>query len=191
MPSHPRQIKAERLAYWYLRLNGYLTIPNFVVHPDPGTGMDQRTDVDVLGVRFPYRSELLINPMKDDPAIILDKKKPVIVIAEVKTNLCNLNGPWTNPDQQNMHRVILAIGTHKQAEVDAVAQGLYEHGYYSNGEYLISLACLGQESNRSLAQRYPKVPQITWSHVLAFVYKRFSEYYDPKRAHRQWDQEGQ
>ena len=36
---------------------------------------------------------------------------------------------------------LFGIAPHKHAEVDAVAQGLYEHGYYSNGEYLISLAC--------------------------------------------------
>jgi len=53
-------ITSEQLAYWYLRLNGFLSISNFVVHPD--TGGQQRTDVDILGVRFPYRAELLFNP---------------------------------------------------------------------------------------------------------------------------------
>ncbi len=47
-------IKYEQLGYWYLRLNGFLTIPNFVVHPD--VGHNQETDVDILGVRFPLQS---------------------------------------------------------------------------------------------------------------------------------------
>ena len=45
------EITAGQLAYWYLRLNGLLNIPDFVVHPEQGG--NQRTDVDVLGVRFP------------------------------------------------------------------------------------------------------------------------------------------
>ena len=27
-------VSSEALGYWFLRLNGFLTIPNFVVHPD-------------------------------------------------------------------------------------------------------------------------------------------------------------
>src|SRR2546421_2682459 len=62
--SETVEIKSEQLAYWYLRLNGFLSIPNFVVHPDEGRR--QRTDVDLLAVRFPYRSENLRRPMRDD-----------------------------------------------------------------------------------------------------------------------------
>jgi hypothetical protein len=53
-------IKTEKLVYWYLRLNGFLTIENFVVHPDQSR--EQRTDVDIIGVRFPFRAELLKKP---------------------------------------------------------------------------------------------------------------------------------
>jgi hypothetical protein len=74
------KIKSEKLTYWYFRLNGFLTIPNFVVHPD--RGREQGTDVDILGVRFPYRAELLENPMSDDE-VFTTKDKPYIVIAEV------------------------------------------------------------------------------------------------------------
>jgi len=27
-------VSSDALGYWFLRLNGFLTIPNFVVHPD-------------------------------------------------------------------------------------------------------------------------------------------------------------
>jgi len=77
-------IGTEKLVYWYLRLNGFLTIENFVVHPDQGR--DQRTDVDILGTRFPYRSELLKNSMKDDKKVILNENKIVIILGEVKKN---------------------------------------------------------------------------------------------------------
>ena len=70
-------IQPERLAYWYLRLNGFLTIPNFVVHPD--TGSNQETEVDVLGVRFPYRAENLDDPMEDDSYFTTVRDKPFVV----------------------------------------------------------------------------------------------------------------
>jgi len=45
------KIKSEKLAYWYFRLNGFLTIPNLLVHPDRGT--EHRTEINILGVRSP------------------------------------------------------------------------------------------------------------------------------------------
>lgn len=27
------RIVADRLAYWFLRMNGFMTVPNFIVHP--------------------------------------------------------------------------------------------------------------------------------------------------------------
>ena len=74
-------INPEHLAYWYFRLNGFMTTVNFVVHPDEGC--EQRTEVDLLGVRFPHRAELLSQPMPDDTPFIQETKRPYVVIAEV------------------------------------------------------------------------------------------------------------
>ena len=51
------RISAESLAYWYLPLNGFLGIRNFIVHPD--TGPNQRIDVEILAVRSFPRGESL------------------------------------------------------------------------------------------------------------------------------------
>ena len=48
-------LQPEKVAYWYFRLNGYLQIENFVIHPGRRGG--QRTDADLLAVRFPHRAE--------------------------------------------------------------------------------------------------------------------------------------
>jgi len=76
-------MSAEELAYWYFRLNGFLNIPNFVIHPD--TGSEQRTDVDLLGVRFPYRSELLLNSMRDDEMFRRVREKAYVVFLRIDT----------------------------------------------------------------------------------------------------------
>lgn len=68
-PQHDRQrSKAERLASWYFRLNGFLTTENFIVHPD--SGADQRTDADILAVRFAHRAENRLRPMVDDATVV-------------------------------------------------------------------------------------------------------------------------
>ena len=115
IPGTPRPIhlNPEKVAYWYLRLNGFLQIEDFYVHPPGRHGA--RTDADLLAVRFPHRAERLFdNPddtMQDDFAgLALSGDQIDVVIAEVKAGRCALNGPWTNPDRQNVHRVLAAIG---------------------------------------------------------------------------------
>jgi hypothetical protein len=53
-PARER-LDADKAAYWYFRLNGFLQIENFVVHPERRGS--QRTDADLLGVRFRHRAE--------------------------------------------------------------------------------------------------------------------------------------
>jgi hypothetical protein len=182
------EISSEKLAYWYLRLNGFLTITNFIVHPD--FGRSQRTDVDILGCRFPYRQELLENSMLDDESIILSNGKTTIVIAEVKRRVCNLNGPWTKPEMKNMQRVLHAVGAFHDQEISAVASGLYEKGTYENKTHLITLLCFGEQKNPEIEKTHPAVPQILWNDVLAFIFKRFKSYMMQKSMHPQWDSDG-
>lgn len=112
----PYLVSSEALGYWFLRLNGFLSIPNFVVHPD--TGSRQGTDVDVLGVRFAYRKENRQRPMKDFDWFRRHRDKAFVALAEVKTGICRLNGPWTAPEQENMQRVLSVLGMLAPHEID-------------------------------------------------------------------------
>lgn len=182
------KITAEQLAYWYLRLNGFLTIRNFIVHPD--TGSEQRTDADILGVRFPHRAELQTNPMVDDEPFVQFKDRPYIIIAEVKSKTCNLNGPWTDPNKENLQRVLRAIGVFPEDQVETAAKSIYASGVFSHTEYRFTLACLGETANPDIDNKFPDVPQILWNTVLSFIYNRFIKYRDQKVSHGQWDEAG-
>ncbi|MBI1955224.1 MAG: hypothetical protein HYS38_02410 [Acidobacteria bacterium] len=184
----PMQITAEQLAYWYLRLNGFLTIQNFIVHPD--TGSEQRTDADILGVRFPYRAELRPNPMVDDDPFVQFTDRPYIIIAEVKRRLCNLNGPWTEPEKENLQRVLRAIGPFAENQVEPVARAIYTYGVFSNTTYNLTLACFGESANSEIKKKFPQIPQILWDKVLTFIYNRFITYPNQKASHPQWDDAG-
>ncbi len=181
-------ITSEQLGYWYLRLNGFLTISNFVVHPD--TGGEQRTDVDILGVRFPHRAELLLNSMVDDRPFTEIRDKPYIIIAEVKRQECNLNGPWVRPEHQNIQRVLRAVGAFLESEVQKVAQDVYKTGVFWNESYYLSLCCFGERPNAEIRRRYPHVPQKLWDEVLRFIYDRFRQYRTQKASHGQWNRAG-
>jgi len=179
------QIRAERLAYWYLRLNGFLTTENFVVHPDSGS--NQETDVDVMGIRFPYRQENLVDPMQDDTTLNYPDNKILIILGEVKLGECALNGPWTNRSRNNMYRVLMAIGAIKKDEAITVAEELYTKGYYKNDEYEIGLLLFGKHKNIDINERLPHIRQVTWNQILTFIFHRFKKYRRTKGSHGQWD----
>ena len=112
----PQRWGAERLAYWDFRLNGFLTTENFIVHPD--IDPNQRTDADLLAGRFAQRSENLSRPMKDDLTVASCKTFANVIIAEVKTGACALNGPWTNPRAEDMKRVLKAVGCVPESAIE-------------------------------------------------------------------------
>jgi hypothetical protein len=184
-------IRSEKLAYWYFRLNGFLTIENFIVHPNSGS--QQETEIDIIAARFPYRTELPENehPMQDDECLILKPNKIRIVLAEVKARRCRINPAWTNPNKENMPQIISALGPFEGETVMLVSDEIYKHGYYEDENFVVSLCCVGQEENLKIHVQFPDVPQLTWNHVLSFIYDRFSKYEIYKRQHQQRDSTGQ
>lgn len=193
--SQQDSLDPEKVAYWYFRLNGFLQIENFVVHPEKRGG--QRTDADLLAVRFPYRAERLF----DDPnAIMVDDERHLalsrdlidVVIAEVKTNQpCTLNGPWTQEDSQNVHRVLAAIGCVPHDCIDKAAMDIYRAGVHaSDFGHRIRLVAVGREYSDALAVAYPDVTQLTWVNMLEFIWDHFHTYRQQKTQVDQWDAQG-
>jgi hypothetical protein len=179
-------IKTEQVAYWFFRLNGCLNIVNFLVHHERRGR--EGTEVDILAVRFPHRRELAMSgePMRDHPIFDSDGQIDVI-ISEVKTGRCDLNGPWTDPDKQNMHRVLYAVGAFPEDQVPCIADSLYEQQFYNGVQFRVRLFALGQRTNPQLPQQ---VVQLTWEQILTFIYERLRRYWSIKAQHRQWDRHG-
>lgn len=188
-----RPLKPERVAYWYFRLNGFLQIENFVIHPGGRGG--QRTDADLLAVRFPNRRELLFDhpvPMHDD---VVNLQSPLdrvdVVIAEIKTNeKCRLNGPWTEKDKQNVDRVLAAIGCLEEEQIATAASEIYRNGSFRTESLQVRLVAVGRDANAELAERYKQVTQVTWTQILKFIWERFRIYRNQKTDIEQWDAVG-
>jgi len=181
-------MKYEALAYWYFRLNGFLTTVNFVLHPRRGGS--QRTDADILGIRFPYRAEFPEGTESDEPEFA-GTLLPFFVIAEITRGECKLNGPWTDPDRGNIGAVLSAIGVYPPETVSAIAQLLYRDGRGEQSGTIGSLFCVGNAQNSTLRSRYPAVPQKTWGEITAFIWRRFRAHRTTKTDVEQWDSTGQ
>ncbi|MBI3934561.1 MAG: hypothetical protein HY316_07685 [Acidobacteria bacterium] len=180
------KFKRERLVYWYLRLNGFLTIENFVVHPERSGS--QRTDADILAVRFRNRKELFVNPMEDDPRVCECGTLCNVIIAEAKRNRCDLNGPWTHREKKNINRVLRAMGCFAPNENDRVAESLYSVGRYDSSCVTCRLFAFGESTNDQL--KIPVQQQVIWKEAIDFIVKRFKEYRNQKRDVGQWSEDG-
>lgn len=180
---------SEQLAYWFFRLNGCLTIVNFVLHSEDINSLSQRTDADILALRYPYRKELIMSghPMQDHQLFDNTAGKSDLIIAEVKRGRCNLNGPWTNPSKRNIDRVLYAIGAFPENMVEEIAQSLYERGRYEGDSIRLRLVAIGRETNQQLEG---KAVQLTWSEITRFIFERFKQYRRIKSQHEQWDECG-
>lgn len=80
----------EDLAYWYLRLNGFVPMTDYVLHEVPG--LEQASDVDLLALRLPHVQEPVGGRGDEDwdgwfatTAGIELTERCIAVIGEVKT----------------------------------------------------------------------------------------------------------
>jgi len=176
----------ERLAYWYFRLNGFFSTENFIVHPD--RGRDQRTDADLLAVRFSHRAENLQRPMEDDLRVASCNTFANVIIAEVKTSECRLNGPWTNPELLNMQRVAKSMGCVPDAALTEACQSLYRTGKWLDANTTIRLFAIGETRNPALI--VGEEQQLTWSEIIQFCKQRFKSYEREKSSVGQWSEDG-
>ncbi len=184
---------AERLAYWYFRLNGFLTIENFILHDEEGG--PPRTEIDLIALRLPYRREALrdyggvVEFMEDAPQFS-EKQIPIAAFVEVTTGQCKLNGPWTDKEKGNLPRALRALGVVPSDEVCDVAEHLYENGQYQLPSIEIGLIAIGKKKNPDLTERMPSVPQLFWDDIKGFIFDRFAKYQKIKRERPQWDMDG-
>lgn len=192
-PEPQRVLKTEDVAYWYFRLNGFFQIENFVVHPSRRGS--QRTDADLLAVRFPHRAERLIDDpddiMQDDVAGIgLEDDLVDILIVEIKASRCALNGPWTEDERENVHRVLAAIGCFPPHLIHEAAHAIYREGVYRKPPLRVRLIAVGRYRDDELLERFPEVKQLVWEEMLSFIWDRFNKYRRQKTQVQQWNHTG-
>ena len=90
-----------------------------------------------------------------------------------------------------MHRVLTAVGAIRSEHIGAAAESLYAEGVYDTLDVNLTLCCVGGKMSREIFKQFPKVPQLIWPDIAAFIYRRFQRYFGQKLSHPQWDETGQ
>jgi hypothetical protein len=180
-----RYYKSQDIAEWFLRLNGFLTITNFVVHPIFRRGSAQ-TDGDILGVRFPFRAELRESgeALLDDK-MFLEPPRIDFVIAEVKRGACRLNDSWRDPERRIIEYVLNAAGLIHEPMIKQAAAALYRSASYDDGSCRMRMFAFGSERDSNVP-----ATQVVWAETLGFIYRRFLEHRLRKSDHDQWGEVG-
>jgi len=97
--------RAELIASWYLRFNGYFPLTSFILHDAGATKQPggQITDADILAIRLPHTEEIIEGPtetirVKTDPQLDVTGDLTDFIIAEVSSGECKFN--WLNETNQ-------------------------------------------------------------------------------------------
>lgn len=192
---------AEERAYWYLRLNGFFLLTDFVVHKSPIIKDDicnikYRRDIDLIGIRFPYVWEE-IGGQQDDFDSILPQQcgdyksyeslgKPFAVICEVKSG--------DNYDQDKLNISMENQETKSAIEVALKRIGICPHEEITS-EYIDNFSCnrfinMGGYAvakvlfSNSPTRDYQKYCSINLDDARKFILKRILNYIDEKQASR-------
>jgi hypothetical protein len=178
--------RSEDLAYWYLRLNGCLTVSNFYLHPPHKGGA--LAEADIVGVRFPGRAEF--DDKNADDALFAQEDATIFLIAEAKASgECSLNASWTR-DSKALSYVLRRFGPVAAGKEEGIAETWIRTGGYKDSSLRCFFLCLAARYSECLRSNYPEIQQRTWEEILQFFHRRFSTHRKRKLDHSQWDSVG-
>lgn len=190
----------ERFVAAYLRLNGYFTVPNFIVHAagDPSRISDGQvgnfTETDVIAVRMPYSQEITGKlRIANDPLLVGGAAERIdVVIAEVKSgNQNNPNSVWREMKANEAIRYIVRfIGLHPEAEIERVATALATNFRLEEARCRIRYVLFCSEVNRHYREK--GVSHITFAQMISFILHErgqcwIEENIGVASVHNQWD----
>lgn len=197
--SHDSSRRFERFVTWYLRFNGYFTVPNFVVHAgdDPGqiSGVVRnRTEVDTLAVRLPYSREMSGTEFLTHPTLVNGAEGRFdVVIAEVKSGESNSPNPtWQQPDRvSDVEYLLRFIGWHRdETEIQKAAKQLQANYTFEDADVRLRYIIFSQKENRAWSDRHVKY--ITFEDCIQFISEKRGQSWAQsgiglRSMHDQWD----
>jgi hypothetical protein len=130
----------ETLGYWYLRLNGFISMRNFVLHR---RNIDDRptADTDLLAVRFPHVYEQVGGqPMDWDRERFrrwgIDLDRNVALIVEVKTG--RVNPQILGGRDERLRAALRRLGIFEREHADELAAALSDRALVQINSWTIA-----------------------------------------------------
>ena len=171
---------SEWTCVWYLRLNGYFTMPNFIAHGRPAA----KTDVDVLAIRLGHSFEA--NFQDDKGQLKIPDRGTDVVFVEVKEDyIGTLNGPWANRAVGALDYVLKRVGIVPASHVKAVADALYDKRSFIGDGFTVRICAFGASASKGLVSQ--GIIFVDWKSVFEFIHNRFRDNNEFKRDHCVWD----
>lgn len=193
--------KYERSVTSYLRLNGYFTVPNFIVHAadDPGRIMADHvgnyTETDIIGVRMPYSREMTGRLHIANHELLIDGPdgKIDVVVAEVKSGKDNRPNPvWRGANAKRAACYIARfVGLHGDDETHVVGDALATTFRYENDRSRFRYIVFAVGPNAHYQKK--GVSYITFEQAISFIVQvRGQSWIDSNigvaSSHHQWDE---
>jgi hypothetical protein len=193
--------KYERFVASYLRLNGYFTVPSFIVHAadDPTRICVDRvgnyTETDIIAVRMPYSREVTgrLHVENHDLLIAGANEKIEVVIAEVKSGNDNKpNRVWRGAEaKQTACYIARFVGLHVESELQPVGDALATAFRFEDERCRFRYVVFAINSNSHYRKK--GVSYITFDQAISFiVHVRGQCWVDSNigvaSAHHQWDE---
>lgn len=115
----------------------------------------------------------------------------LFILVEVKTDLCDINGPWSDRSAGNMQRIIRRLGFAQDAHVEEIADTMYSHLRWENKEVVLQYVAVGARVNPGRQLQHDRLIQIIWDQIAHFFFDRFRQFpekvpADGRRIHEQW-----
>lgn len=120
----------EELGYWYLRLNGFFPVTNFVIHKTEG--IEDRSDFDLIAVRPPHVFEEIGGNESDWDDYLkgnIDFTKYVGILCEVKTGQFDTRTIFR---EHYLKTGVQRLGLFQSNEVDSVVHILKQQTGFPN-----------------------------------------------------------
>lgn len=191
--------KYERFVASYLRLNGYFTVPNFIVHADDPERVlngcvGNYTETDIIGVRMPYSQEITGPLQIANHCLLVDgaNGRTDIVIAEVKSGANNRpNSVWSGSSAKEVARYIVRfVGLHTEVEIPAVGDAVATGFRYEDWRCRFRYILFADDLNPHYQGK--GVSYITFEQAIEFIVSIRGQCWIEKNigvasAHHQWD----
>jgi hypothetical protein len=176
----------ESLAYWYLRLNGFFPLSNFVLHRH--ADVRHNADADLLAVRFPHVSEPVGGQQQDwdndrfDEWQLGHRDRIVCVICEVKTGPCRADDIATSFSHARIRLAIGRFGILPPGEVAEVVEQLSHDAAVRRNDVTFVKVLMARHAIHNL--RTTPCCQIELDQVIQFIKNRMERYRPEKCSAR-------
>jgi hypothetical protein len=167
----------ETFVTWYLRFNGYFTVPNFVVHAgdDPGRinkdVIGNYTEVDTIAVRLPHSREESGTEFPTDGRLIAGAEgKFDVIFAEVKSGESNTpNSTWHHKEKvHHIEYMLKFLGWHRENEkIKQVADVLQKTYLFEEVNLRLRYVIFSESANPTWVSR--GVSYITFDDCIRFI----------------------